>query len=68
MGSNNDLLKKKASFFADSSEYRTNNTIAMLLYAYPNGRVMSTADMKKTNSFLPGESPILFSKASLEKL
>ena len=67
-GNNSAVLNVILLFLAESKEYNTNNTMAILLYAYPSGNVIRTAEMKKISGFLPSGTPILFSKAVLEKL
>lgn len=67
-GKSNAKLKDPLLFCAERNEYKTKRIRAILLYAYPKGNVISTADMKKTSGFLPSDSPIFFSKAFLEKL
>ena len=67
-GHNNTDLKETSCPRTDSTDNSTKNIIAILLYTLPMGIVMATSDNKNTKSFLPGDRPILFSKAFLEKL
>jgi len=61
-------LKVMSCLRTASTDNNTKNITEMLLYPFPMGIVIATSDNKKTKSFLPGDRPILFSKAFLEKL
>jgi len=68
MGNSSTGLKEISCLRTESTDNSTKNIIEILLYTLPMGMVIATSDNKNTKSFLPGDRPILFSNAFLEKL